>query len=192
MAIKIDNNYRGLLYDFTANTSTVREKCTTTTGEYREPDVIEEDMGVFTINDLQSDYNEMINSVIDNKGFYVGKYELGLEGETAVCKKRQGNIILASVYEFEDKWYGLYKKSKEFANKESSKGVVSTMMWGSQYDAMLNWIIKNGETIDENSKNKQNLKNICELFNNNLEYTIEVYASGEMRAIRGKKLEGEL
>ena len=40
MAIKIGNDYRGLLYNFSWKSSTVKEGCTTTTTNFREPSLV--------------------------------------------------------------------------------------------------------------------------------------------------------
>ncbi len=198
MAIKSGDDYKGLLYNFndstTPNTSTVKTGCTTTTTGNREPDVISNEETI-TKKEIQTEYNEMIKSVERYHGFYVGRYELGLEKDKPVSKNADENAEVKTADEGEDclnGWYGSYNKCKEFANRNSSKSVVSSMMWGSQYDAMLNWIIKNGESIKEdfqkanNSDNnpekygitgsysKDIIKNIYDLYGCNQESSLEV------------------
>ena len=164
MAIKNGDNYRGLLYNFTSSGSTVRSGCTTTTSSYREPAYLtdssyadessynqdEDGNKIVTEDGLQEEYNKMMASVEKYHGFYVGRYELGLEGTTPVSKNAStnSNVTTASAGSSSLKnWYGLYSKCKEFAEEESDKSVVSTMIWGSQYDAMMNWVQRQGGNI---------------------------------------------
>lgn len=169
MAIKNGDNYRGLLYDFTSDGSTVKSGCTTTTSSYREPDIVSDydndttyNNGLFTKESLQKEYNNMMKSVEQYHGFYVGRYELGLDtknNNAPVVKNASTNagITTADASNSDTyRWYGLYSKSKEFASEDNNKSVVSTMIWGSQYDAMLNWMAKQGETVGTANNSKRN------------------------------------
>ena len=160
MAIKNGNNYRGILYDFTSKGSTVQSGCSTTTSSYREPDIVSNydndttyNNGLFTKESLQEEYNNMMKSVEQYNGFYVGRYELGLNtknNNAPVVKNASINsgVTTADANDSNTyRWYGLYSKCKEFALEESEKSVVSTMIWGSQYDAMMNWMQGQGEDI---------------------------------------------
>ncbi len=191
MAIKSGNNYKGLLYNFTGTTSTVISGCTTTMDSYREPDLLASydnntsyNTGLFSKDTLQQEYNNMIESVDKYKGFYVGRYELGLEGTTAVSKKSDSSVTTAnSNHTNTNLWYGLYSKCKSFS--EESGKVVSSMMWGSQYDAMMNWMLKQGENITEANAIRTNtlegtgsnqldvIKNIFDLYGCHYEWTLE-------------------
>ena len=165
MAIRQGENYRGLFYDFTSGGSTVQEGCTTTKVADREPDVVTEYddkyytyAGYNSLNEmkqsLQSEYDEMMHSIEKYHGFYVGRYELGLDinNSNAPTSKKEGNgVITADNGNLEtNMWYGLYNKCKEFAPVKDNKSVVSSMMWGSQYDAMMNWMQSNN--IDVTAK----------------------------------------
>src|SRR5699024_457871 len=91
-------------------------------------------------------------------------------------------------------WYGLYTKCKEYAPEEGTKSVVSSMTWGSQYDAMMNWMQKNG--IKVNTKGNNNidittgtsetdlLKNIYDLYGCHFEWTSEIYSTDRRDARR--------
>ena len=49
---------------------------------------------------------------------------------------------------WENRWYGLYTKCKDYATKNNvSSSVGSSMIWGSQYDAMMNWMQKNNVNV---------------------------------------------
>ena len=176
MAIKNGNNYRGLLYDFTSTGSTVKSGCTTTTSSYREPAYLTDSSyadgssynqdgdgnKIVTEDSLQQEYNKMMASVEQYHGFYVGRYELGLEGTTPVVKNASTNsgVTTADASNSNTKmWYGLYSKCKEFAPEDSNKSVVSSMIWGSQYDAMLNWMQANGEDVSASADNTETIRN---------------------------------
>lgn len=201
MAIEQDGDYRGLLYDFTTSGSTVKEGCTTTTEEYREPafhegldDNTSYNAGLFTESSMQDDYNSMIESVSYYKGFYVARYELGLEGTNPVSKNASTNtgVTTTDATNEETKtWYGLYGKCKEFATEDdTNSSVVSSMMWGSQYDAMMNWMIKQNIDVRSNradernttqitgSSSTDNFLNIYDLCGGHLEWTLEATEVG--------------
>ncbi len=196
--------YRGLLYDFNDTGSTVISGCTTTTNEYREPDIVSDydnnttyNNGLFTKDSLQSDYNDMIKSVNINHGFYVARYEMSLDTNKNAQSKK--NAISADASQSDtNRWYGLYEKAKTY-NKDS---VVSGMIWGSQYDAMMNWLQKdsnvnvNSETpITGTARNEDTerrtgyvetdkIKNVYDLLGNSREWILEaIYSSS--RVLRG-------
>ncbi len=200
MAIKIGDNYRGLLYEFTdsnPSTSTVRSGTTTTTSDCREPDIVSKydnntqyNNGLFTKESLQSEYNSMIESVIKYKGFYVGRYELGLEGteNKAVSKNASTNTNVTTTDASNSNtssWYGLYSKCKTY----EAESITSSMIWGSQYDAMMNWMAKQGKTVgtkDDTKSNKERItgkkgedkiNNIYDLYGCHYEWSLEACLS---------------
>ena len=206
MAVKVGENYRGLLYDFTDSGSEVMDGCITTTSGHREPDVLDASNYGYYDNyyygsagydslelmkeGLQDEYNKMIESVKEYKGFYVGRYELGLDGNgNPTSKKAESGITTADASKTETyMWYGLYKKSKEYAPEKEQKSVVSSMIWGSQYDAMMNWMQANNVKVNQKVTGNQNtttgtnendkLKNIYDLYGCHYEWTSEVFAIG--------------
>ena len=95
---------------------------------------------------MQDDYDNMISSVIKYKGFYVGRYEMSLEGAN---KTEVGTEMAQSKKDVQSlgsrSWYDLYKLAETYKTKENS--VVSGMIWGSQWDAMLNWMQKTGINV---------------------------------------------
>ena len=206
MAIKDGNNYKGLLYSFSESGSTVISGCTTSTDSYHEPDMLTDydndtsyNNGLFTKDSLQQEYNKMIESVEKYHGFYVSRYELGLEGTTPVSKNASTNTEVTTASHYDSNtymWYGLYSKCKEYAAEDSGKAVVSNMMWGSQYDAMMNWMQKNGENVTSSNSSKTNitrvtgsnsedvLRNIYDLYGCNYDWTLEA-DSTDSRVGRG-------
>jgi hypothetical protein len=88
----------------------------------------------------------MITQVDKYKGFYVGRYETSYDEN----QKKVASIAGAtSMYNSSEtyNWYGQYKYLKDFSPSSTSSTAVSSMIWGSQYDAMMNWMAKNGVTV---------------------------------------------
>ena len=123
---------------------------TSGSNSYREPDILTDyddnrylkqyGLGSMTRHDLllemQKDFNNMINSVKKYGGFYIGRYETGdLNQEFAVVRKGNTNINNQA-------WYTMYKKCKKL--KGANKQVETGMIWGSQWDRTLMWLIESG------------------------------------------------
>jgi hypothetical protein len=139
----------------------------------------------------------MIDSVQKYKGFYIGRYETGnLNGTTVVSKKGENDISSQT-------WYTMYKKLKALYGSESK--VVSSIIWGSQYDQVMLWMkdIDNpnvagskyiydstgmgnysGTKAATASNDSYKVKNIYDLAGNVTEYTMEAY-SYSVRSARG-------
>ena len=205
MAIKIGNDYKGILYEYGEKNSYLKyagnENYQGGSTDYREPDVVtkydatDSDTveGKITINRLTSEYNAMIESVGKYKGFYIAQYEASIDTSTtdkAIVFKdasKNNNITTADASNsLTSSWYGLYKKIKTFATIENSEDkVVSSMIWGSQYDAMLNWMVKTGNAVKTEESKKRNpnkitgedtkdiINNIYDLYGCHREWTLE-------------------
>ena len=204
MAVKIKENYYGIFYEYENNDGHLKyiedENYQGDGQECGEPYVTSDDTGEYssqgiTKSLLQKEYNEMIESVLKYKGFYIARYEAGLdEKHNVVFLKGNENIttINASLSDT-FMWYGLYKKMKTFTTKDDN--VVSSMVWGSQYNAMINWMIKNKKIVtDFNEKianntnitgNKESdiINNIYDLYGCHYEWTLETHVQD--RAIYG-------
>ena len=142
----------------------------------------------------------MIASVLKYKGFYVARYEAGLDKTTneVVFKNASveaNNVTTADASNSEtSSWYGLYKKIKTFTT--DSDKVVSSMIWGSQYDAMMNWMAKNGKTVGTSNSSIYNnttttgnkstdvVNNVYDLYGCHDEWTLEA-CNTVYRAYRG-------
>ena len=166
---------------------------------------------LFTIEKLKEDYKNMATSVAKYGGFYVGRYELSLTdatdslvGTSGTAQSKQGVIPSSSKDSGTLTWYGLYSKQDK-TYEGTNNSVESSMIWGSQYDRILNWV-KEGN--DEEEKNKltqteigninttilyttgnsrwlkDNIKNIRDLNGNLREWTLEALGT-ERRTIRG-------
>ena len=211
MAVKDRDNYKGILYSFSGSNGYLKygsnENYQGSPTDYREPYVVSYDSQDsyksynITKDGLQAQYNNMIASVLKYKGFYVARYEAGLDKTTkeVVFKNasvKANNVTTADASNSEtSSWYGLYKKIKTFTT--DSDKVVSSMIWGSQYDAMMNWMAKTGKEVGTADDTKRNtttitgggekpdiINNVYDLYGCHLEWTLEAYHS-DNRADRG-------
>ena len=142
MAVRFENNYKGILYNYSGSNSYLKypsnENYQGGSTDYREPDVVSSyDGGSYdtvdgkiTTERLTAEYNAMIESVLKYKGFYVARYEAGLDANKNIVFKdahiTENNVTTADASNNETKtWYGLYKKLKTFTT--DSDKVVSSM-----------------------------------------------------------------
>ena len=108
----------------------------------REPEVVDEydysiKSGVkIEEEQLEEEFNSMIESVEKYGGFYIGRYETGnLSQNTAVVM--QGNTDIADTT-----WYNSYKLCKKLSG--DNKNVETGLIWGCQWDRTLMWLIESG------------------------------------------------
>ena len=141
--ISSGTDYEGVLYDFRGTSSTEMTDYGLGTTDYREPDVIsdrdetsDDPVGIKKEN-LQKEYNDMIASIKRYGGFYVARYEAGIENGKVTSKI--GVTPTSAANDQSKTWYGLYSLAKTYTNNKNS--VTSQMIWGSQYDAMLNFAL---------------------------------------------------
>ena len=151
----------------------------TSSTSYREPDVVPKssttsssaydmdsrlktlELGAETAQEflmqLEQEFNNMIKSVEKYGGFYIGRYETGdLNQDTAVVQKGNSNIASQT-------WYTMYKKCKTL--KGSNNKVETGMIWGSQWDRTLMWLVESGNKTKEeicDSSNWGNYRNNTE------------------------------
>ena len=137
---------------------------TSTSGSYREPDLVVENEGTTVdAKDYKTilgetgtkeqlaqlfvdEYKAMIESVSKYGGFYIGRYELSESG----VKKDQPTLTKTN-------WYDLYQKCKIL---NASNKVEARMIWGCQWDATMNWLISSGaKTSDEVNKDSSSWGN---------------------------------
>ena len=212
MAVQDESNYKGLLYSYSgkngylmygSNSSTKYQGNDT---DYREPAVVSYDSQEsyknynITKDGLQGQYNSMIASVLKYKGFYVARYEAGLDNTTKKvvfknAKTTSGVTTMSASSSSAIMWYGLYQKMASFT--ETDDKFVSSIIWGSQYDAMMNWMAKTGKNVGTADDTKRNtttitgggdktdiINNIYDLYGCHLEWTLEANNTN-YRAYRG-------
>ena len=195
-----NTNYRGVLYNWDADaTGNTEYDWSADSTSYREPANLERlydstsKNSSWTSTLYQEEYNKMIKSVSQYGGFYVGRYEMSLNSETKNAESKYGATSATAESTSANQWYGFYNKAKTYAQESNtSQKVVSSMIWGSQYDAMLKWM--KGNSIDVTSTiptdlsigatsrnttrvtggaNKDKLSNIYDLLGNSFEWTQE-------------------
>ena len=118
---------------------------TPNTTDYREPDLVTDydkneayyktilgyDTPKAMAEAFTNDYANMIASIQEYGGFYIGRYELSNEGV------QKGKATLTKT-----NWYNLYKKCTTL---NASDKVESKMIWGIQWDLACDFISKKGE-----------------------------------------------
>ena len=217
-------NYQGRLYNFSSSGATEMNRYGQGTESYREPDILQDSdydnktsnmniLGLTSGNalkqQLQLEFNEMVESVDTYGGFYMGRYETGNLVATAGRKPVvvKGNNSISNV-----NWYYMYRNIKELAANNSVK---STMIWGCLWDRTLIWLAetnqassgRNGKSYSEivNSTNWGNYSiddggtsrkqatgtsevwksnNIYDMAGNVMDWTIEI-TSSYARTLRG-------
>ena len=152
-------NNAGQLWDFSGTTSTKRTYPTTKNSGNREPDVVTKASegsdstsgtqydavstnlqqaglsSTATASDfkvqLQTEFNEMINSVKKYGGFYIGRYETGNLSQTKAVVQKNNSDINGQT------WYTMYKVCKTI---KANDNVATSMLWGCQWDATMRWM----------------------------------------------------
>ena len=210
-------NYRGVLYNWgTDATGNTAYDWSADSTSFREPANLSSSYDSTSKNSswtstlYQEEYNKMVKSVSEYGGFYIGRYEMSINATSKNAESKSGATSATSKDSDTNQWYGLYNKAKTYAQESNEdKKVVSSMIWGSQYDAMLKWMKGNGIditsttptdlSIGATSKNttrvtggansgqsvsKDKLSNIYDLLGNSLEWTQEANNTS-YRGIRG-------
>ena len=216
-------NYRGVLYNWdTDATGNTAYDWSADSTSFREPANLSSSYDSTSTNSswtstlYQEEYNKMIKSVSQYGGFYVGRYEMSLNSETKNAESKYGATSANASDTDTNQWYGLYNRAKTYApeknsdnTENASQKVVSSMIWGSQYDAMLKWMKGNkinvtsssptDLSIGTTSKNttrvtgganngqtvsKDKLSNIYDLLGNSREWTQEAHLTS-YRIYRG-------
>ncbi len=151
-------NYRGVLYNWgTDATGNTAYDWSADSTSFREPANLsgsydsKSKNSSWTSTLYQEEYNKMIKSVSQYGGFYVGRYEMSLNSETKNAESKYGATSANASDTDTNQWYGLYNRAKTYAPENASQKVVSSMIWGSQYDAMLKWMKGNKINVTSSS-----------------------------------------
>ena len=160
-------NYQGKLYNFSSSGASEMGSYGQGTNSYREPDIVTDYdnntsymsiLGVSSGNalkqQLQIEFNEMVESVDTYGGFYIGRYETGNLSSSAGAKPVvvKGNNSISNV-----NWYYMYRNIKELA---ANTNIKTTMIWGSLWDRTLIWLTEtNQESSGVNGKSYVEIAN---------------------------------
>ena len=218
-----NTNYRGVLYNWSTDaTGNTAYDWSADSTSYREPANLSSSYDSTSKNSswtstlYQEEYNKMVKSVSEYGGFYIGRYEMSINATSKNAESKYGATSANASDTDTNQWYGLYNRAKTYAPEKNSDNaenasqkVVSSMIWGSQYDAIMNWMKSNNInvtsttptdlSIGTTSKNttrvtgganngqtvsKDKLSNIYDLLGNSLEWTQEANNT-YYRVIRG-------
>ncbi len=145
---------------------------------------------------LQREFDNLIASVNKYGGFYIGRYE------TSDLNTDSPKVISGVLPTVTMDWYTMYKNSKKIASENNS--VTSSMIWGSQWDAVMNWFLSSSVETTRNyvtnssgkgvysqdaktttgSNSNYALNNIYDMAGNVYEWTVEA-RSFTSRVTRG-------
>ena len=105
------------------------------------------------IPDYTDEYKDVLKSIYQNGGFYVGRYETGVQGtenSTESARATSGDTIHTAVIKENVQPYNYltWGQAQSLAQGISSGGKTSSLLIGVQWDLILKFIGKNG---DENS-----------------------------------------
>ncbi len=169
--------------------------------EYYEPSLKTTDTKYATAETL-NEVKRMYESVKENGGFYIGRYEAGttdtntngtgIRGEM-VCKKGAtvyNNIGWSNSNEMKNEEGGAVKVAREFAEKKGYTSVKSTLCYGVQWDAVMRWISNSSDEqylkdstgkgdysrsdpAKTGSNENYQMKNVYDMAGNVLEWTME-------------------
>ena len=203
--ISSGTDYRGVLYNFSGTTSSkieysddgYREPAYLTDPTYADANPEYNTIGL-TPATLQEEYNAIIGSIKTKGGFYIGRYESSLSDSTKTVAATTGNIqskrdVMPTGADNTgtNMWYGLYAKQKEYAtviNSSYQTNIKSAMIYGSMYDAVMNWALYGADKTDASKVTAKStnhgpeytgalgtdkIKNIFDLGNNLFEWTAE-------------------
>ena len=141
MAIKIsDDNYAGVIYNF----QSIRENTKIQVIPYtygveatqKEPSNL--DTSLDNSNNIenwsnatyQEDFNEMMNKIRRDKGFWIARFETSV-GQDGIAQSKKMQNALTNV-----SWFELYKTEKTLKTHTTT----SHMVWGCQWDQVMIWL----------------------------------------------------
>ena len=84
---------------------------------------------------LEAEFKNMAQSVAKYKGFYVGRYEMSYSAQTS-SQSKSGTTPNTG-----NSWYIMYNRAKGYSRANEELGVVSEMIWGCEWDAMMQLIL---------------------------------------------------
>lgn len=101
-----------------------------------------------TYNEYNTNYNKMLSSIYTNKGFYIGRYEAGIEGSdtnTSLARYSRTEITSSSPKAVSKKNMIPYNwvycsEAQQLANGMSTENKTSSLMFGIQWDLVCKFL----------------------------------------------------
>ena len=101
-----------------------------------------------TYNEYNTNYNKMLSSIYTNKGFYIGRYEAGIEGsdeDTSLARYSRTEITSSSPKAVSKKDmipynYIYCSDAQQLANGMSTGNKTSSLMYGIQWDLVCKFL----------------------------------------------------
>ena len=87
------------------------------------------------ISELEQTYYQTIKSIKKYGGFYIGRYETGIQDDIAVIKKMNENLSNQS-------WIQMYQKTQKLRGEKDN--IITSMIWSSLWDYTIQWLIDTG------------------------------------------------
>ena len=115
---------------------------------------------------LQTEYNEIVKSIYNAEGFWVGRYEtsnMTQSPNTAVKVIAGTNTGISNI-----NWYYMYGQQKAYSTNKNLKGVKSSMILGACHDQVLEFV---------NTEN-YNVKQAGNVGHTSSEFTTKPYLTG--------------
>lgn len=102
---------------------------------------------------MNQEYTNMIQSIDKHKGFYIARFETSAE-ENLPSDNTDASIVVQSKRGenplYNQMWYKCYYYQDSNINSNNpfygSQSVTCSMIWGAQWDAVLNWFLKDPRT----------------------------------------------
>ena len=143
----------GLTFEDDADYTTLETALQTYASAYRESGYSdtyysEAQHGFAGIDDYNDYKNNMLKSVYENGGFYIGRYEVGTETPRFAKTDDSGldtPIIKQDAYPYN---YVTCKQAQTLSNQLATGGKTSSLMFGIQWDLVMKFIEKKGKLAD--------------------------------------------
>ena len=140
-----------------------------------------------TYNEYNTNYNKMLSSIYKNKGFYIGRYEAGIEGSdtnTSLARYDSAERITSSSPKAVSKqnmipYNWIYcNEAQQLANKMATGTKTSSLMYGIQWDLVCKFLEVRGNWDTSTNIAKYYIKEDSTTWGN--------YSNSSITLVRGK------
>ena len=139
-----------------------------------------------TYNEYNTNYNKMLSSIYTNKGFYIGRYEAGIEvsdTDTSLARYSRTEITSSSPKAVSKKDmipynYIYCSEAQQLANGMSTGNKTSSLMYGIQWDLVCKFLEVKGNWDTSTNTAQYYIKGNCTSWGN--------YKNSSITLVRGK------